>query len=254
MHKTTCKQRSGHDEASIRLKSEAQLIAGAEWSRDRAAAIARCGSLSEIPSAGGCCLLVPPSRSYNLTVVLDLDETLVYARRGPLWVRPGVPPFLRALNAMGCEVVCWTASNRSYAGGILSRLDPLGELVSQCIYSHPRWTVRKHGPQVKNLSLIGRDLRTTIIVDNLPDSVAGNETNAIVVENYEGCELHDTTLATLSKIISDIVSSGRTVPSFLLDRAATSSYLRLTERSLHDGNTISCFMLNSEPASFSLTL
>eukprot|EP01061_Rhynchopus_euleeides_P028048 TRINITY_DN45612_c0_g1_i1.p1 TRINITY_DN45612_c0_g1~~TRINITY_DN45612_c0_g1_i1.p1 ORF type:complete len:176 (+),score=50.05 TRINITY_DN45612_c0_g1_i1:62-529(+) len=155
---------------------------------------------------------------------------------------------------MGCEVVCWTASNRSYAGGILSRLDPLGEYVSQCIYSHPRWAARRGGPQVKNLALIGRDLQWTIIIDNLPDSVYGNEMNAIVVENYEGCELHDTTLATLSKVLHSIIVSGRPVPEFLRTPSLFSSHLRITERSLHNGSTVKCFMLNSEPASFSLPL
>ena len=253
-HPPFSSRNSGYDEEGMKQRSNDQKIAGSEWSRDKAAAIARCGSLSDIPNMGGGGLLVPQVAAYPLTIVLDLDETLVYARRGPLWVRPGVTDFLKTLKQLGCEVVCWTASNRSYAGGILSRLDPLGEYVSQCIYSHPRWAARRGGPQVKNLSLIGRELKSTLIIDNLPDSVVGNETNAIVVENYEGCELHDTTLATLVKVIREIIASGKDVPTFMSTPALYSSHLRLTERALHQGGTLPCLMLNSEPASFSLPM
>eukprot|EP01062_Namystynia_karyoxenos_P010457 TRINITY_DN13702_c1_g1_i1.p1 TRINITY_DN13702_c1_g1~~TRINITY_DN13702_c1_g1_i1.p1 ORF type:complete len:610 (+),score=184.48 TRINITY_DN13702_c1_g1_i1:140-1969(+) len=242
---------SHFDDRGMQQRSAAQKMAGAEWSKDRGRAIARCGSLSALPQGG---LLLPPSRQYSLTVVLDLDETLVFARQGPLWVRPGVQQFLHDLRDIDCEVVCWTASNRSYAGGILSRLDPMGEVVSQCIYSHPKWQRRTVGPQVKNLALVGRDLDYTIIVDNLPDSIVGNEMNAIVVENYEGCELHDSTLPTLVKVFRDLIASGLTVPDFLRDRSKSGQHLKYCEQRLVSQESIWCFVLNSEPARFSMPI
>ena len=248
---------SHYDEETREQKSTSQRLAGSEWSKNRAMAIQRCESLSN--HEGG--LLRPVTEQYSLTVVLDLDETLVYAREGPLWVRPGITEFLHNLRKLNCEVVAWTASNRSYAGGILSRLDPFGDTISQCIYSHPKWLRSKgRGPQVKDLQLIGRDLQRTVIIDNLPDAIMEHPANAIVVENYEGYQLqdvHDLTLSTLTEVITDIVLCGKSVPSFLRDHIQTKNrgYLRYTERRLATpGKTVWCYMLNSEPSRFDLSL
>lgn len=244
---------SHYDDDAYHQRSASQLVAGREWSRDRKSNTERVRDMARVP---GLLAIRPRDREYTLTVVLDLDETLVFAREGPLWVRPGVRQFLSELCGLGCEVVAWTASNRCYAGGILSRIDPAAEFVSQCIYAHAKWQRRpgqSYPATVKNLSLIGRDLDRTIIVDNLPDAVAGSEMNAIVVENYEGCELHDRTLSTLTKVIRDLVESGMAVPTYLSDTRG-GGHLKFCEQRLVSGEATWCFVLNSEPDDFSMLL
>eukprot|EP01062_Namystynia_karyoxenos_P083914 TRINITY_DN9762_c0_g1_i1.p1 TRINITY_DN9762_c0_g1~~TRINITY_DN9762_c0_g1_i1.p1 ORF type:complete len:568 (+),score=201.92 TRINITY_DN9762_c0_g1_i1:77-1780(+) len=229
----------------------AQREAGPEWSSSTHTAMKRTVDLNQRDE-----LLLPPPSTISMTVVLDLDETLIYARRGPLWVRPGVYDFLRDLKRAKCEVVCWTASNRSYAGGILSKLDPHAEIVSQCIYAHPKWQRSSVRHQVKNLHMLSRDLSRTLIIDNLPDAVSANPENAIVVEDYEGCEKHGTTLPTASKLVQQCAQSGLPVPEFLrsVATAAADAALKCCERQLASGEVKWFYILNSEPEKFMLPL
>eukprot|EP01084_Bolivina_argentea_P230585 389003_1 len=44
-----------------------------------------------------------------ITVVLDLDETLVYAREGSVCIRYGAREFLQKLAEYGFEIIVWTA-------------------------------------------------------------------------------------------------------------------------------------------------
>eukprot|EP01065_Artemidia_motanka_P041950 TRINITY_DN5525_c3_g2_i1.p1 TRINITY_DN5525_c3_g2~~TRINITY_DN5525_c3_g2_i1.p1 ORF type:complete len:553 (+),score=142.94 TRINITY_DN5525_c3_g2_i1:111-1769(+) len=229
-----------------------QWRAGPEWSANTRAALSRTDDLSQRDG-----LLLPSASEHCLTVVLDLDETLVYARRGPLWVRPGVHEFLRDLKRYGCEVICWTASNRSYAGGILSKLDPKAEIVSQCIYAHPKWQRTSVRHQIKNLRMLNRRLERTVIFDNLPDAVAANPENAVVVEDYEGCEMHGTTLPTASKLVQQCAQSrSATVPEFLHSVATggADAALKCCERLLSTGEYKCFYVLNSEPEKFTIPL
>ena len=61
--------------------------------------------------------MIPPQAKEDIgkvTVVLDLDETLIYARDGPLHARPGLDNFLATISPK-VEVVVWTAGVRAYA-------------------------------------------------------------------------------------------------------------------------------------------
>ena len=85
--------------------------------------------------------MVPPQRYEHhgrLVVVLDLDETLVYAREGPVLPRPGLEELLQTLRELQCEVIVWTAGERDYAQEVLQRIDTAG-VVQHCVYRHEKW-------------------------------------------------------------------------------------------------------------------
>ncbi|CBZ26540.1 nuclear lim interactor-interacting factor,putative [Leishmania mexicana MHOM/GT/2001/U1103] len=162
--------------------------------------------------------LVPPKRTEiknRLTVVLDLDETLIYARQGPLYVRPGIETLMRFL-ADHCETIVWTSSKHRYADAVVAQIDTCGA-VCHTVYRHRRWF--NGTSATKELRLLGRDLETTIIVENTPDCCRGYEGNAVLVEDYEGGELADHTLHTLLALLRDLVErhekEGITVPEYI---------------------------------------
>ncbi|CAC9553451.1 nuclear lim interactor-interacting factor [Leishmania donovani] len=162
--------------------------------------------------------LVPPKPTEiknRLTVVLDLDETLIYARQGPLYVRPGIETLMRFL-ADHCETIVWTSSKHRYADAVVAQIDTCGA-VCHTVYRHRRWF--NGTSATKELRLLGRDLETTIIVENTPDCCRGYERNAVLVEDYEGGELADHTLHTLLALLRDLVErhekDGITVPEYI---------------------------------------
>eukprot|EP00756_Hemistasia_phaeocysticola_P043587 Hpha_TRINITY_DN17172_c0_g1::TRINITY_DN17172_c0_g1_i1::g.146790::m.146790 len=168
---------------------------------------------SMIRSAGDW--MLPPPRAGDVgryVVVLDLDETLIYARDGPLYARPGVAEFLDLLDRIA-EPVVWTAGLRFYAQAVIANIDKK-QVIRHCVYRHEKWFTGRAGYR-KDLSLLGRPLDKVIIIENTPDCIRGNPRNGVLVPNYEGGEYADNTIHVLSDFITGLVESGEPVGRFV---------------------------------------
>eukprot|EP00756_Hemistasia_phaeocysticola_P007680 Hpha_TRINITY_DN14362_c0_g1::TRINITY_DN14362_c0_g1_i1::g.86461::m.86461 len=148
-------------------------------------------------------------------IVLDLDETIVYAREGPLVIRPGAVGLIDLL-VRDTETVVWTAGERDYAQQVLREIDRTSG-VRHCIYRHPKWFNGNPG-QLKDLRLLGRDLSRVLVVENTPDCVRRQSENAVLVPDYYGAT-DDCTLPKLGELIRSLVSSGLPVHEFLRQAA-----------------------------------
>ena len=120
-----------------------------------------------------------PQRLY--TIVLDLDETVVYARDGPLYARSHLRELLLCMHAVA-EVVVWTAGEREYAKAVLEEINT-DHVIRHLIYRHRRWF--DEADYTKDLTLLGRDMRFVLIIENTPDCVRANPMNGIIVEDFE---------------------------------------------------------------------
>lgn len=165
-------------------------------------------------------LLLPPVSETNrgkLTVVLDLDETLVMsypanlvpaslrtaAEKGYLprfevtcdpgtgspskvavFARPGLFEFLGRLSNFA-EVIIFTAGLPAYAEPLVSLLDPHRTFFSGRLYRDSTVQLGQHA-HVKDLSQLGRDLRRTVIVDNSPFSFLLQPANGIPITPFRG--------------------------------------------------------------------
>eukprot|EP01005_Ploeotia_sp_CARIB1_P000664 NODE_190_length_1235_cov_495.829422_g186_i0.p1 GENE.NODE_190_length_1235_cov_495.829422_g186_i0~~NODE_190_length_1235_cov_495.829422_g186_i0.p1 ORF type:complete len:274 (-),score=37.84 NODE_190_length_1235_cov_495.829422_g186_i0:332-1153(-) len=158
--------------------------------------------------------MIPPKRNdgQKYTVVLDLDETLIYAREGPLYARPHLDELFEFLGS-NCETVVWTAGVRAYAQAVIRNIDKRG-VIDHCIYRHEKWFTGQAGYS-KDLALVGRDLNNVIIIENTPDCVRGHEENGILVTDYEGGEMPDNTLPAITTVLEGIVRSNLSVPEYL---------------------------------------
>jgi len=153
-----------------------------------------------------------PQFENKITLVLDLDETLVYAREGPLYARPGLDEFFKVCSER-CEVVVWTAGLRAYAQAIIRNIDK-NSVVQHCIYRHSKWFTGQAGYR-KDLAALGRPLDKVVIIENTPDCIRGYQQNGILVEDYEGGERVDNTIPALTDLIRNMCDSGMTVPQFV---------------------------------------
>ncbi|ESL09653.1 hypothetical protein TRSC58_02624 [Trypanosoma rangeli SC58] len=149
----------------------------------------------------------------KLTLALDLDETLVYAREGPLYARPGLDDLFKLCKAKSVEVVVWTAGLRAYAQAIIRNIDK-ERVICHCIYRHSKWFTGYAGYQ-KDLSALGRPLDRVLIIENTPDCIRGYQQNGILVEDYEGGESADNTIPALIDLVRNLCDSSMTVPQFV---------------------------------------
>ncbi|ORC84713.1 putative nuclear lim interactor-interacting factor [Trypanosoma theileri] len=154
-----------------------------------------------------------PMYEGKLTLALDLDETLVYAREGPLYARPGLDEFFKTCKEKCVEVVVWTAGLKAYAQAIIRNIDK-DRVVSHCIYRHSKWFTGYAGYQ-KDLAALGRPLDRVLIIENTPDCIRGYQQNGILVEDYEGGESADNTIPALIDLIRNLCDSSMTVPQFI---------------------------------------
>jgi carboxy-terminal domain RNA polymerase II polypeptide A small phosphatase len=90
--------------------------------------------------------------------------------------RPGVDDFLREM-AKYYEIVVYTASTQVYADNILDQLD-MNRVIRSRLY-RTSCVQCGNGDRIKDLSLLGRDLSQTIIVDDYTISYSFQPDNAI---------------------------------------------------------------------------
>ena len=107
---------------------------------------------------------------YKYTLVLDLDETLIhnveYGNDSYFLVRPGCVQFIEQM-AKYYEIVIFTAALQEYADQVIDQID-VGQNIKYRLY---RQHTSQNGPfLVKDLSLLGRDIQKTIIIDNISDN------------------------------------------------------------------------------------
>jgi CTD small phosphatase-like protein 2 len=118
--------------------------------------------------------------------VLDLDETLVHfeAKERKFKIRPNCITFLKNLSKI-YEIVIFTAASQDYADWILDVLDPTKTYIQHRLYR--QHTQYDDGVYVKDLNLLGRDLKRTIIIDNIKENFERQDANGIEIITW----LHD---------------------------------------------------------------
>ena len=135
------------------------------------------------------------------TLVLDLDETLIHAsvswfqnsdfsffvgfggqrHRVHAKKRPGLKEFLEKVSQM-FECVLFTASQECYAGKILDLIDPEKKYFKYRLFRNS--CIEVQGNYVKDLRVLGRDLRKVILVDNSPICSLYQQSNIIPIPSW----------------------------------------------------------------------
>ncbi|ORC84600.1 uncharacterized protein TM35_000431680 [Trypanosoma theileri] len=144
----------------------------------------------------------------TLTVVFDLDETLVCNRDMNLSAAILRPYCLHVLNALrhmkGLEVVLWTASTKETASPVVEQLSGSGPVFDEVIYRSDLWfTEPLH---TKDLRLLGRDMDRLLIIDNAANCCKLNPQNALLAEDFHGLRREDdATLVNVYYIIERVL-------------------------------------------------
>ncbi|KAF4732998.1 hypothetical protein FOZ62_019776, partial [Perkinsus olseni] len=152
------------------------------------------------------------------TAVIDLDETLVHYSEaegsgGRFEMRPGCIEFLSGLQALGYEIVVFTAATQDYADWVVDQLETLpGVLVHHRLY---RQHALPWGPIfVKDLARLGRKLDRTIILDNVKENFMLQPEHGIFIYPWYS-EGDDTALFDLLPLFEELVVTRVSVPSIL---------------------------------------
>lgn len=153
-------------------------------------------------------MLIPPATpaqadSRVLTVVIDLDETIVWARQAHLSVRPFVMELLHACLRNHCEVVVWSASVPQYVNRILHAVNGVvhRQWYTYVIARSGLWYAENAQASVKDIRLLHRDLDRVMVIENSPASVQLQEGNVLLVEDFYGEDTEDQSLIFVGQVI-----------------------------------------------------
>ncbi|XP_058101168.1 uncharacterized protein LOC131245612 [Magnolia sinica] len=158
--------------------------------------------LSEVVPSLRPVLLPKESRKRKpITLVLDLDETLVHSmldhcedadftfpvyfnmKEHTVFVRqrPYLQIFLERVAEM-FEIIVFTASQSIYAEQLLNMLDPDKKLISRRLYRES--CVFSDGIYMKDLTVLGLDLAKVAIIDNSPQVFRLQVNNGIPIKSW----------------------------------------------------------------------
>lgn len=147
----------------------------------------------------------PRKCNRKFTLVLDLDETLIYFKndiaKPKFLIRPYAYCFLKNLSAF-YEIIIFTAAQKEYADWILDKIDSKKNIVYRLYREHCQISKTSH---IKDLRLLGRDLSKTIIVDNFSENFALHKDNGICIKSWYG-DLNDQVLISLEKFLLQLVN------------------------------------------------
>lgn len=150
-----------------------------------------------------------------LTLVLDLDETLVHFEEsedgGEFLVRPFASEFIQRMAEM-YEIIVFTAAVKDYADWIIDRIDPDNHITARLYRNH---TYFQNGTYIKDLSRLGRDLSRVVIVDNNIDNFQLQPENGIYIKTWLN-DANDVALAQLGKLLTLVASRSFTDVRVLL--------------------------------------
>ncbi|KAI4370731.1 hypothetical protein MLD38_019047 [Melastoma candidum] len=146
-------------------------------------------------------LLPQETSRKRVTLVLDLDETLVHSSTKPcadadfsfqipismeektvcVRRRPFLKVFLERVSEM-FDIILFTASQRTYAEPLLDNLDPEGKFFSRSAFRDS--CVLADGIFTKDLTVLGVDLAKVAIIDNTPQVYRWQVNNGIPIKSW----------------------------------------------------------------------
>eukprot|EP01105_Mastigella_eilhardi_P027407 TRINITY_DN8438_c0_g1_i1.p1 TRINITY_DN8438_c0_g1~~TRINITY_DN8438_c0_g1_i1.p1 ORF type:complete len:442 (-),score=122.97 TRINITY_DN8438_c0_g1_i1:228-1553(-) len=189
--------------------------------------------IAQLPPRSPCgerrCVLPPREEGCPpVTIVLDLDETLLHASlalatpRGgsapdltitvqedgsefalAVRKRPHLDAFLAEVSHL-FEVVVFTASQKAYAGKLLDLLDPDHAIFKHRLYREACTVVC--GNYLKDLAVLGRDMSKVFIVDNSPHVYGYQIDNGVPITSWFE-EAHDTALPLLLPFLKSLANA-----------------------------------------------
>ena len=129
--------------------------------------------------------------------------------------RPGVDAFLARL-AGACELIVFTAAVPMYANPVLDRLegDGPGTLFRHRLFRNA--CVQKGGFFLKDLSVIGRDLRRTVLVDNNNVCFLPQPENGVPIESFYDDE-RDEELPKIASLLERLAKEDDVRPTLARD-------------------------------------
>ena len=106
------------------------------------------------------------------------------------------------------EIIIFTTTIKEYADQILNQLDPENKIFIKRFYREHTENIENQY-NLKDLSIINKDIQKTIIIDNIPENFTKHKENGIYIKSWYN-NTNDTALKELIPILLELANSQTT--------------------------------------------
>ena len=150
------------------------------------------------------------TNEYKYSLVVDLDETLIHSFivnevHQSYFIRPFCFEFLNELSSI-FEIIIFTAGTKEYADNILDQIDKKNNIIKHRLYRDHLTFGNDNKSILKDLSKLGRDLKKTIIVDNVEENYTLQKDNGLLIKTWDG-NFNDRELFDIKNLLKDTASA-----------------------------------------------
>ena len=130
-------------------------------------------------------LLSPIKNNYKYTLILNLNETLVYFKNQNTFIlRQNIYEFLHEMKLI-YELIILSDNPKEYAEPIIDIIQKKEKYFSYILYNKCIITNNK-GEKLKDLNLLGREMKNLIVIDITNKYYKLNKENVICIKSFNG--------------------------------------------------------------------
>ena len=128
--------------------------------------------------------LVPIKSRYKYTLIINLDETIIYNDNNKIILRPNLFYFLSKVKEM-FEIIIFSFYPNSIIDKAIELIENKNKYFDYVLYSE-QLTINYKGKLLKNLDNFGRDIKHIIIIDSKVNIQKKYKNNLILIKGFFG--------------------------------------------------------------------
>ena len=128
--------------------------------------------------------LSPGKQRYKYTIMINLDETLLYNDNNIIILRPNLFNFLSMIKKM-YEIIAFSFDTNSNIDKALTLIESKSKYFDYTLYSD-QLTINNNGQLIKDINNLGRDLKNIIVIDSKMHIHKKYKNNLILIKGFYG--------------------------------------------------------------------
>ena len=136
--------------------------------------------------------LPPIKPNYKYSLLINLDETLIYNNNGKIILRPNLHNFLNMMKEL-YELIVFSFESNTFVDKVIEIIEKKNKYFDYILYAN-QFTLNNNGKLVKDLESLGRSIKNIIVIDSKFHLEKKYKNNFILIKRFSGNDMVDINL------------------------------------------------------------